>query len=59
MSCSACKISLCIHCYTIFHTHKCEKLMREAVEHVVEELDQCKATRVKIENEKEKEKAKS
>ena len=54
MSCSTCKVSLCIHCYTIFHTKKCDSVMKEAVEDVAKELDQCQATRVKIENENKK-----
>ena len=53
MSCSICRVSLCIHCYTIFHANKSVSVIKEAVEHIVEELDQCPAVREnQIENEK-------
>lgn len=47
MKCSTCQVALCIHCYTIFHTVKCTENIKKAVQHVVEELDQCKTARNK------------
>ena len=45
MKCSTCCVSLCIHCYTIFHEVKNISEITKQVEHVIEENNQCVAAR--------------